>query len=74
MPVSPKSPFQEVCSRAAKLLIYCSLQNVFAMFFFANKKINYDDQNVEIWRRSVQCRHELTFLRGTRDATSDAQT
>ena len=23
-------------------------------------KINYDDQNVEIWRRNVQC-HELTF-------------
>ena len=36
-------------------------------------KINYDDQNVEIWRHNVQC-HELTFLRATRDATSHAQT
>ena len=24
-------------------------------------KINYDDQNVEVWKRNVQC-HELTFF------------
>ena len=52
--------------------LYCSLQNVFAMVF-SQWKINYDDQNVEIWRCNVQC-HEVTFLRATRDATSHAQT
>ena len=41
-------------------MIYCSLQNVFAIVF-CQWKINYDDQNVEIWRRNVQC-HELTFF------------
>ena len=46
---------------------------MFSRWFFANKKVNYDDQNVEIWRRNVQC-HELTFLRATRDATSHART
>ena len=40
---------------------------------FLPKKINYDDQNVEIWRRNVQY-HELTFLRATSDATSHTQT
>ena len=40
-------------------LVYCSFQNVFAMVF-ANKKISYHAQNVEIWRRNVEC-HDLTF-------------
>ena len=38
----------------------CSFKNVFAMVF-CQYKINYDDQNVEIWRRNVQC-YELTFF------------
>ena len=33
---------------------------MFSRCFFANKKINYHAQNVEIWRRNVEC-HDLTF-------------
>ena len=32
-----------------KTIVLCKM---FSRWFFANKKINYDDQNVEIWRRT----------------------
>ena len=35
--------------------------------------MNYRAQNVEIWRRTVECQ-DLTFLRATRDATSYVRT
>ena len=38
---------------------YCSFQNVLAMVF-CQWKINYRVQDVEIWRRNVEC-HDLTF-------------
>ena len=36
------------------------LFKMFSQCFFANKKINYHAQDVEIWRRNVEC-HDLTF-------------
>ena len=33
---------------------------MFSRWFFANKKLIYHAQNVEIWRRNVEC-HDLTF-------------
>ena len=33
---------------------------MFSRWFFANKKSNYHAQDVEIWRRNVEC-HDLTF-------------
>ena len=40
-------------------LYYCSVQNAFAMVFLPIK-INYHDQNFEIWRHNVEC-HGLIF-------------
>ena len=40
---------------------------------FSPVKNYHHAQNVEIWRRNVEC-HDLTFLGATRDATSHAQT
>ena len=43
-------------------LLLCAivLFKMFSRWFFANKKNNYHPQDVEIWRRNVEC-HDLTF-------------
>ena len=46
---------------------------MFLRWFFAKKKKNYHAQNVEIWRRNVEC-HDLTYLCETRDVMSRVQT